>query len=50
VTDNRKIHDGAWTHLGLNSYTNDTGLDGDTFFTGAPIFRVKEIEVFEPTA
>jgi hypothetical protein len=28
-------------------YTNDTGLDGTTFFTGSEKFRVKEIEVFE---
>jgi hypothetical protein len=30
-------------------YTNDTGLDGDTFFTGSVLFQVKEIEVFEIT-
>jgi hypothetical protein len=30
-------------------YTNDTGLDGSTFFTGSERFRVKEIEVFEIT-
>jgi hypothetical protein len=29
------------------SYTNDTGLDGETFLTGSYTFRVKEIEVFE---
>jgi hypothetical protein len=28
-------------------YTNDTGLNGKTFFTGADKFTVKEIEVFE---
>jgi hypothetical protein len=28
-------------------YTNDTGLDGRTFFTGSPNVQVKEIEVFE---
>jgi hypothetical protein len=28
-------------------YTNDTGLNGKTFFTGAESFTVKEIEVFE---
>jgi hypothetical protein len=32
-----------------NSYTNDTGLDGETFFTGSENFEVKEIEVFEIT-
>jgi hypothetical protein len=31
------------------TYTNDTGLDGRTFFTGSPNFQVKEIEVFEIT-
>jgi hypothetical protein len=30
-------------------YTNDTGLDGKTVFTGSPDFQVKEIEVFEIT-
>jgi hypothetical protein len=30
-------------------YTDDTGLDGDTFFTGSDYFQVKEIEVFELT-
>jgi hypothetical protein len=28
-------------------YTNDTGLDGKTFFTGSKEFQVREIEVFE---
>jgi hypothetical protein len=27
-------------------YTNDTGLDGKTFFTGSYNFQAKEIEVF----
>jgi hypothetical protein len=27
----------------------DTGLDGQTFFTGSRNFKVKEIEVFEIT-
>jgi hypothetical protein len=30
-----------------DSYNNDTGMDGDTFFTGSRYFQVKEIEVFE---
>jgi hypothetical protein len=30
-------------------YTNDTGLDGATFFTGSRNFKVREIEVFEIT-
>jgi hypothetical protein len=29
------------------SYINDTGLQGNTFFTGSKNFQVKEIEVFE---
>jgi hypothetical protein len=29
--------------------TNDTGLDGETFFTGSKRFQVTEIEVFEIT-
>jgi hypothetical protein len=32
-----------------NSYTNDTGLDENTFFTGSFHFQFKEIEVFEIT-
>jgi hypothetical protein len=31
-------------------YTNDTGLDEFTFFTGSQWFQVKEIEVFEISA
>jgi hypothetical protein len=30
-----------------NVYTNDTGLEGMTFFTGSAYFQVEEIEVFE---
>jgi hypothetical protein len=38
------------SHSNLGSmYTNDTGLDGGTFFTGSQNFQVKEIEVFEIT-
>jgi hypothetical protein len=32
-----------------SAYTNDTGLNGMTFFTGSDNFIVKEIEVFEIT-
>jgi hypothetical protein len=39
----------SFTSLG-SSYTNDTGLDGDSVFTGAPNFGVTEIEVFEIAA
>jgi hypothetical protein len=31
------------------TYANDTGLPGETVFTGGPHFRVREIEVFELT-
>jgi hypothetical protein len=34
------------SYLG-SSYVNDTGVDGNTFFTGAKHFQVKEIEVIE---
>jgi hypothetical protein len=30
-------------------YTNDTGLDGKTLFTGSERLRVMEVEVFEIT-
>jgi hypothetical protein len=36
----------SYTNLG-QSYTNDTGLDGKTFFTGSEYFSAKEIEIFE---
>jgi hypothetical protein len=36
------------TQIGV-FYTNDTGLDGNTFLTGSSNFQVKEIEVFEIT-
>jgi hypothetical protein len=38
----------ANSNFGMN-YTNDTGLNGNTFFTGSQYFQVKEIEVFEIT-
>jgi hypothetical protein len=38
----------SWTSLG-RAYTNDTGLDGKTVFTGSQCFQVREIEVFEIT-
>jgi hypothetical protein len=40
--------DGYTRYFGYN-YTNDTRLDGETFFTGSEKFQVKEIEVFEIT-
>jgi hypothetical protein len=48
VLDNCNANTNNWTSLG-SSYTNDTGLDGKTFFTGLLKFQVKEIEVFEIT-
>jgi hypothetical protein len=41
---NANINSG--TALGA-SYTNDTRMDGKSFFTGSIFFQVKEIEVFE---
>jgi hypothetical protein len=47
------IRDGCSTNANNHShnfghhYTNDTGLPGTTFFTGAKFFTVREIEVFE---
>jgi hypothetical protein len=38
--------DSFTSHFGV-VYTNDTGLDGATFFTGSRNFKVREIEVFE---
>jgi hypothetical protein len=46
VSDNCNANTNSWTELG-RSYTNDTGLDGQTFFTGSEHFQGKEIEVFE---
>jgi hypothetical protein len=46
VSGNCNANTLSYTSLGF-SYTNDTGLDGWTFFTGSEYFQVKEIEVFE---
>jgi hypothetical protein len=40
-------HSKSWSYRFGFSYTNDTGLNGNTFFTGSGYFQVKEIEVFE---
>jgi hypothetical protein len=49
VADNCNANTVSYTqHFGL-CYTNDTGLKGETFFTGSKNFQVKEIEVFEIT-
>jgi hypothetical protein len=39
----------SWTVNFGDSYANDTGLYGKTFFTGSEHFTVKEIEVFKIT-
>jgi hypothetical protein len=46
VSDHCNENSKSDSYLG-SSYTNDTGLDGKTFFTGSRQFQVKEIEVFE---
>jgi hypothetical protein len=48
VSDDCNANTWSFTWLGRVS-TNDTGLDGDTVFTGSWHFQVKEIEVFEIT-
>jgi hypothetical protein len=48
VHDNCNADTYNFTSLGVY-YTNDTGLDGRTVFTGSYDFQVKEIEVFEIT-
>jgi hypothetical protein len=49
VSNNCNANTGSGTYQFGTCYTNDTGLDGDTFFTGSDSFQVKEIEVFEIT-
>jgi hypothetical protein len=46
VYDDCKSNTDSYTEVG-QSYTNDTGITGTTFFTGANKFQAKEIEVFE---
>jgi hypothetical protein len=46
IWDNCNVSTRNAAFLGLH-YTNDTGLNGKTFFTGSESFQVKEIEVFE---
>jgi hypothetical protein len=48
VGDNCNANTSSATRLG-GGYANDTGLNGDSFFTGSLEFPVKEIEVFEIT-
>jgi hypothetical protein len=49
VSDNCNGNTNSWTFQFGESYTNDTGLNGETFFTGSRNFQVKEIEIFEIT-
>jgi hypothetical protein len=49
VWDNCNTNTNSFTFNFGISYTNDTGLDGKTFFTGSETFKLKEIEVFEIT-
>jgi hypothetical protein len=46
VSDNCNANENSFTCLG-SVYTNDTGLDGTTFFTGSRNFQVREIELFK---
>jgi hypothetical protein len=47
VADNWNANTDRCTFSFGACYTNDTGLDGNTFFTGSPNSQVKEIEVFQ---
>jgi hypothetical protein len=49
VSDSCNANTSSHTIYFGNNYTNDTGVDGKTFFTGSMCFQVKEIEVFEIT-
>jgi hypothetical protein len=46
VANNCNANINSCTEFFGNNYTNDTGLNGKTFFTGSKYFQVKEIEVF----
>jgi hypothetical protein len=49
VSDNCNSNVLSHTYYFGDNYTNNTGQDGSTFFTGSKWFKVKEIEVFEIT-
>jgi hypothetical protein len=49
VSNNCNTNTNSSTEYFGTRYTNDTGLNGNTFFTGSGRFQVKEIEVFEIT-
>jgi hypothetical protein len=46
VADHYQSANRNWSNLG-GVYRNDTGIDGDGVLTGAHLFTVKEIEVFQ---
>jgi hypothetical protein len=48
VKNNCNANSDSYTSLGW-SYTNDTGVCADTFFTGSRHFQAKDVEVFEIT-
>jgi hypothetical protein len=50
VQDNCNANTSSSTRYFGLSYTNDTGRNGERFFTDLPYFQVKEIEVFEISA
>jgi hypothetical protein len=39
----------SFSSVSNDNYTDDTGVDGITLFTGSEYFTVKEIEAFEIT-
>jgi hypothetical protein len=49
VSDDCNANNNSYNKYFGENYTNDTGLDGKTFFTGSTHFQVNEIEVFEIT-
>jgi hypothetical protein len=48
VSDNCNVNTDSWASVG-SAYTNNTGMNGGTLFTGSYRFQVKEIEVFDIT-
>jgi hypothetical protein len=49
VSDKCNANTDSYTSNFGRRYTNDTGLDVNSFLPGGPFFQVKEIEVFEIT-
>jgi hypothetical protein len=50
VNDNYNVASLNHTNRFGDNFDNDTGIDGDTFFTGSSDFQGNEIEVFEISA